>query len=111
MEVVSLSQLGLAFFGLTLNKVPEVRAGIFSQIHDICFHGQGGYSWETVYSMPVWLRNFTFSKIESYNKKQKEHIESQTKKGEKTLIDSTGKVNTPNFTQASKDYKKPAKYK
>ena len=111
MGMVSLSQLGLAFFGLTLNKVPEVRAGIFSQIHDICFHGQGGYSWETVYNMHVWLRNFTFNKIESYNRKQKEQIESQTKKGEKTLVDSKGKVNTPNFTQASKDYKKPANYK
>jgi len=111
MGMVSLSQLGLAFFGLTLNKVPEVRAGIFSQIHDICFHGQGGYSWETVYNMSVWLRNFTFSKIESYNKKQNEKIQSQAKKGDKTLIDPTGKVNTPDFAQVSKDYKKPASYK
>ena len=31
--------------------------------------------------------------------------------GDKTLIDPTGKVNTPDFAQVSKDYKKPASYK
>ena len=25
--------------------------------------GQGGYSWETVYNMPLWLRRFTYNKL------------------------------------------------
>ncbi len=29
----------------------------------------------------------------------------------KSLIDSSGNVNTPEFAQASQQYKKPAKYK
>jgi hypothetical protein len=109
--MVSLSQLGLAFFGLTLETIPKFRASIFEQIHEICFHGQGGYSWETIYNMPIWLRRFTFNKIQDFHKKQNEQIQSQTKKGDKTLIDPTGKVNTPDFAQVSKDYKKPASYK
>ena len=107
----SISQLGLAFFGLTLDKVPETRAAVFEQVHEICFHGQGGYSWETVYNMPVWLRRFTYNKIQNFYKTQSEQVKSQTKKGEKTLIDSTGKINTPDFKEASKNYKKPASYK
>ena len=59
----SLFQLDLAFFGLTSENIPIIRANLFSQIHEIVFHGQGGYDWETVYNMPVWLRNFTFNKI------------------------------------------------
>lgn len=36
------------------------------------YRGNGGYSWETVYSMPVWLRNFTFRKIKDYIERQDE---------------------------------------
>ena len=42
---------------------------------EIVFHGQGGYDWETIYNMPIWLRRFTFSKI-------KEHYEERQKKQE-----------------------------
>ena len=61
--------------------------------------------------MPVWLRRFTYNKIQNFYKTQSEQVKSQTKKGEKTLIDSTGKINTPDFKEASKNYKKPASYK
>jgi len=103
--------LGLAFFGLTLDTVPKFRAALFSQIHEICFHGQGGYQWEEVYSMPTWLRNFTFNKIQDFHNEQNNRINSQIKEGEKILVDSSGKVNTPNFVEASKNYKKPTSYK
>ena len=36
----------MAFFGLTTQDRPN----IFSQIHEIVFHGKGGYDWETVYN-------------------------------------------------------------
>lgn len=50
----------LTFFGLT----PEYRQAVFREIHDIVFFGRGGYSWETVYNMPIWLRRFTAKMIE-----------------------------------------------
>ena len=52
----------LTFFGLT----SEYRAAIFSQIHEIVFNGQGGYDYETVYNMPIWLRKFTFQKLKDH---------------------------------------------
>jgi len=53
--------LGLAFFGLT----PSSKLRIYSQIHEICFHGRGGFTWWDVYHMPIWLRNFTFNKLKA----------------------------------------------
>ena len=52
----------LTFFGLT----SEYRTAIFSQIHEIVFNGQGGYDYETVYNMPIWLRKFTFQKLKDH---------------------------------------------
>lgn len=43
---------------------------MFNQIHEIIFHGNGGYDWGTVYNMPIWLRNFTFKKIQQYYENQ-----------------------------------------
>jgi hypothetical protein len=50
---------GSPFFGLT----SDYRAALFRQIHEIVFHGNGGYDWHTVYNMPIWLRRFTFKEI------------------------------------------------
>jgi hypothetical protein len=69
-------QSELTFFGLT----PTYRAGIFNQIHEIVFHGKGGYDHDTVYQMPVWLRNFTFQKINEYYEKEKEAMENAKSK-------------------------------
>ena len=63
------------FFGLT----PEYRKALFSQIHEIVFHGKGGYDFTTVYDMPIWLRNFTFKKLEEWYEKEKESNEKQNK--------------------------------
>ncbi len=63
----------LTFFGLT----PDYRIGLFTQIHEIVFHGNGGYDWDTVYNMPVWLRLFTFNKLKEHYEKQQEAINKQ----------------------------------
>jgi hypothetical protein len=36
------------------------------------FHGKGGFDYDTVYDMPVWLRNFTFKRIQDFYDKQSE---------------------------------------
>ena len=41
-------------------------------MHEIVFHGNGGYDWHTLYDMPIWLRNFTIKKIEEHFEKQNE---------------------------------------
>jgi hypothetical protein len=50
---------------------------MFSQIHEIVFHGKGGYDWNTIYNMPVWLRRFTFEKIKEHYEKEREEMEKQ----------------------------------
>lgn len=83
--------MDLAFFGLTSDNIPIIRANLFSQIHEIVFHGQGGYDWETVYNMPVWLRKFTFNKMREYyekqNASQNEDLATQSQKIKEGKID------------------------
>jgi hypothetical protein len=105
----SLFQLDLAFFGLTSDNIPIVRANLFTQIHEIVFHGQGGYDWETVYNMPVWLRKFTFNKMREYydkqNASQNEDLGSQSQKIKE------GKIDLPSHFKGQMDKgKKLAKY-
>ena len=94
-----------AFFGLT----PTYRAGLFRQIHEIIFHGNGGYNYDTIYNMPVWLRNTTFKLINEYFEKQNEE-NKQASKGDnntnQTLVGKDGKVNVQDFKAASQQYTK-----
>mgnify|MGYP001173349308 CR=1 FL=1 len=65
--------------------------------------------------MPIWLRKFTFSEIDKYYKEESKAYED-AKKGKKggqtkTLVSSDGKVNTPEFLKASKEYKGKSSYK
>jgi hypothetical protein len=51
---------------------------LFTQIHEIIFHGQGAYSWDVVYNMPIWLRKFTFHKLKTYYEKDKSDLAAQS---------------------------------
>jgi hypothetical protein len=98
-------QLDLAFFGLTSEIAPQYRANLFSQIHEIVFHGQGGYDWGTVYNMPIWLRKFTFFKLKEYYAKQNpennEDLSSQTSKIKE------GKIALPSHFKGQLNNKSP----
>lgn len=99
----------LTFFGLTHDIAPQARASLFSQIHEIVFHGQGGYDWETVYNMPIWLRKFTFNKMKEYYDKQNsegnEDLATQSQKVKE------GKIDLPSHFKGKIDNnKKLAKY-
>jgi hypothetical protein len=93
-------QLHLTFFGLT----QTYRIALFAQIHEIVFHGNGGYDWHTVYNMPIWLRNFTFNKMkEHYDKEAAEVKKAQSKSSSgNTVIDSEGKVQAPEHLKSTK---------
>jgi hypothetical protein len=91
--------LGLAFFGLTFDIAAQARAALFKQIHEIVFHGKGGYDWNTIYNMPIWLRRFTFNEIQKYYKEEKEVIENKGKKGSQTVISPDGKVKASELLQ------------
>jgi hypothetical protein len=76
--------LVLTFFGLT----QEHRVAVFTQIHEIVYHGNGGYTWNDIYNMPIWLRRFTFRKIQDYINKQNEEMEKrQQSRSNTTKVD------------------------
>ena len=75
MRRLLISRLGSAFFGLTL----QYRANLFKQIHEIIFHGKGGYNYSDVYNFPIWLRNFTYNSIVEFYEKEKEEYNKSSK--------------------------------
>ena len=88
--------------GVTPETVSQARSNLFSEIHEIVFHGQGGYDYNTIYSMPLWLRKFTFNKIQEYYTKQNEQMKAATKKGSSTtLMASSGNTNKAEALKAS----------
>lgn len=103
MEINEKLRNQLAFFGISPEIAPIVRANLFTQIHEIVFHGKGGYDWNTIYEMPRWLRLFTFNKINEYYQKEKEANDSNNLTGnnKSTLIDPSGNVNKENWRSIS----------
>ena len=98
-------QLVLAFFGLTSNIAPQHRMNLFTQIHEITFHGNGGYDYNTIYNMPIWLRNFTFNKIKEWYDKSKPKAvdESWTNGGAKAEAAKNKQIKPPSYvTKASR---------
>lgn len=100
----------LSFFTLTSEIAAQFRANLFRQIHEIVFHGKGGYDWETIYNMPRWLRLFTFKQIDEYYKKEAEMYEGVKKGGNtSTLIDASGNINKEAFKEVAPKLKEPSK--
>jgi hypothetical protein len=105
--------LGLGFFGLTSNSASIARSNLFTQIHEIVFHGKGGYDWNTIYNMPRWLRQFTFNKINEFYQKEAEASENASKGGsnKSTLVNPDGTLNRENWKGASQKITPGAKTK
>lgn len=86
---------------------------MYSQIHEIVFHGNGGYTWQTVYDMPLWLRRFTFNKIQQFHDEQNKQANSDSGSS-KTVIDKDGVIKAPEFLkqhmQQQSEVKKPVSY-
>ena len=98
--------MDLPFFGLTSNNISIFRQNLFNKIHEIVFHGKGGYDWFTIYEMPIWLRKLTFQKIKSFYDSQSppENDESWTSGESREIAKNTSKqIKIPDYiTKASK---------
>ncbi len=97
--------MDLGFFGLTSEVAPQVRANLFTQIHEIVFHGQGGYDWDTVYNMPIWLRKFTFKKIQDWYDKQNSNANEDLAAQSQKVKD--GKIDLPSHFKGKLGNKTP----
>lgn len=85
-----------------------MRKNLFTQIHEIIFHGNGGYNWYDVYNMPIWLRKFTFNSINKHFQDQNEAQEKSQNdidlaNPDKGQLPERSKVPIPSYvTKASK---------
>lgn len=87
------------FFGLT----PAYKNVILDEIHTLCYFGQGGFTHDEVYNMPIRYRHYHLKKISEYIEKQNEAMnkrngvmEASTKPTEKVqLPDFVTKVKAP----------------
>ena len=84
--------MGLPFFGLN----PEHRINVFREVHDLTFHGKGGFIHSEVYNMPIWLRKYHIKVINEYFKEQ----EKAMKKAQSQKNKSSG-VSKPNVRPSS----------
>jgi hypothetical protein len=64
-------------------------------MNEIVFHGKGGYTWDTVYDMPVWLRNFTFKKLKEWYDKEQEQAEAQNNQLTNNNVAEVARPNIP----------------
>lgn len=110
--IESTFQLELAFFGLTSDNAPQARASLFNQIHQIVFHGKGGYDWNTIYNMPIWLRRWTFNEIKKHYEEETAAAEGKKSSsgGKQTVINPDGTIKAPELLQKAYNAKKPVKY-
>ena len=97
--------LDLTFFGLTSETASQYRINTLTEVHDLVFHGNGGYIWSDVYNMPIYLRRFALSKLKEHYDAVNKANKPKTSPDSSTLVDSTGKVNKKEFSSHSSKYK------
>jgi len=54
-------KLGRTFFGLK----PNDRIKLHDNIFELLWHGEGRWDWDTIYTMPIFLRVYLVKKINS----------------------------------------------
>ena len=56
----------LAFFGLNL----EYKNIVLEEVHTLCYHGNGGFTHNEVYNMPIRYRHYHLKKIADFIENQ-----------------------------------------
>ncbi len=85
----------LTFFGLT----PSYRNILFAQIHDLVYHGGGGFIHTEVYNMPIWLRKFHLKSITKFIKEKNEEQEKYNNRY--NTPEPNNKIAGPNISPSS----------
>ena len=57
---------------------------VYQEVHELTYHGGGGFTYSEVYNMPIYLRRFSLKKINDYLKaKQQAEKEARDKPNSK----------------------------
>jgi len=76
-------RLDQTFFGLS----PKDRPKLHDLIFDLVWVGEGRWDWNTIYNMPVFLRNFYVKKLNKMSADRKQQVEAtkQSSTSKKTI--------------------------
>ncbi len=55
---------------------------VYNEVHDLAYHGGGGFSYSEVYNMPIYLRRYSIHRINEHLQKQKDAQEEAQKEVE-----------------------------
>ena len=68
-----------------------------TEVHDLVYHGNGGFTYYDVYSMPIKYRKYHIQKINEYIEKRNEAEEKALKK---STLSNSNSPTRPNIPQA-----------
>jgi len=69
-------KLDRTFFGYERKDRPKLHDSLF----ELVWAGEGRWDWNTVYNMPIWLRNFWIRKLNRLAEQRKQAREKQKNK-------------------------------
>ena len=75
-------ELGPTFFGLR----PEDRPTLHDNIFELVWAGEGRWDWNTIYNMPIFLRNFYIRKLNKLSEMKKQAINKVKSKPSKSKV-------------------------
>ena len=76
-------QLDRTFFGLN----PEDRPKLHDTLFELLWAGEGRWDWNTLYTMPIFLRNFWIRKLNKITDiKRQAQVKSQQKHSKKSKV-------------------------
>ena len=55
---------------------------VYNEVHDLTYHGGGGFTYSEVYNMPIYLRRYSIRRINEHLEKQKKAQEEAQKEAE-----------------------------
>ena len=55
---------------------------VYNEVHDLTYHGGGGFTYSEVYNMPIYLRRYSIRRVNEHLEKQKEAQENAQKEAE-----------------------------
>lgn len=49
---------------------------VYNEVHDLVYHGGGGFTYSEVYNMPIYLRRYSIKRVNEHLKAKREAEEA-----------------------------------
>ena len=73
-------KLDQTFFGFS----PQDRVQLHENIFNLLWHGEGRWDWDTIYTMPIFLRKFYIKRVNAIIQERIDRAEQQQKQKSRT---------------------------